>query len=159
MEEKTIVYDNVEHGDWVICGCCGKRMLVPCGAEICPECGCSGSMNWVDEEIQEADMDSVGEIEYTERQLKLEDYLEPDTLSIEYPEYYKKLRMENNLQDVESPESDVKDYANQYGYAALGYAIVRMINEGCFEPDWNFASTLWDYDGVAAAKDAKEKEC
>ena len=157
MEEKTIIYKGVEDGDWVICSCCGKKMLVPFGADLCPECASEGTLQWVDEEKQEADVESVGETEYKDRELKLEDYLSPDTLSIEYPDYYKKLQHENNLEDVESPEADIKAYAKDYGYAALGYALLQMINNGEFTPDWNFAQNLWGWDGYACMVDAQKE--
>lgn len=48
-----------------------------------------------------------------------------------------------------TPQTDVVEYARKYGYDALGYAIVRMIDEGDFNPDWEFARKLWEYDGVA----------
>ena len=36
---KTITYEGVQHGDWVRCVLCGAQMLLPCGADKCPECG------------------------------------------------------------------------------------------------------------------------
>ena len=97
MDSKTIIYKGVEEGDWVKCSQCGKMMLLPYGADQCPECYGWGTLDWVDEEKQETDIDSVGETEYTNRKLKLEDYLDPETLAIEYPDYYRELKKENNL--------------------------------------------------------------
>ena len=38
---KTKIYNNILHGDWVKCSQCGAIMLLPCGADQCPECcGC-----------------------------------------------------------------------------------------------------------------------
>ena len=94
---KTITYKNVEEGDWVKCTFCGKTMLVPYGADMCPECTCEGSLQWVDDSKQEATIETVGETEPSERELKMEDYLCCDTLAFEYPDYYDELRKENNL--------------------------------------------------------------
>lgn len=97
MDSKTIIYKGVEEGDWVKCSQCGKMMLLPYGADQCPECYGWGTLAWVDEEKQEADIDSVGKTEYANRKLKLEDYLDPETLAIEYTDYYRKLKKKNNL--------------------------------------------------------------
>lgn len=35
---KTRTYEGVQHGDWVRCVLCGAQMLLPCGADKCPEC-------------------------------------------------------------------------------------------------------------------------
>lgn len=40
---KTITYEGVQHGDWVRCVLCGAQMLLPCGADKCPECGENGT--------------------------------------------------------------------------------------------------------------------
>lgn len=157
MNDKTIIYEGTEKGDWVICSNCGKKMLLPYGADQCPECTCEGSLQWVDETMQEADAQSVGETEYKDRKLELQDYLCCDTLAVEYPDEYQKLQRENNLNEVESPEADVKAYAKQYGYAALGYALVQMVNNGDFNPDWDFAQRLWEWDGVACKCGAQEE--
>lgn len=52
---KTITYEGIQHGDWVKCTQCGAQMLLPCGADKCPECGENGTLRWVDEEKQEID--------------------------------------------------------------------------------------------------------
>lgn len=41
---KTITYEGVQHGDWVRCVLCGAQMLLPCGADKCPECGENGPL-------------------------------------------------------------------------------------------------------------------
>ena len=144
MCKKTTIYKNLTHGDWVICTNCGKMMLVPCGADQCPECTCEGSLQWVDEEKQEADIDEVGETEYKDKELELQDYISVDTLAIEYPDEYKRLQGENNLDDVESPEADVKEFANEFGNEALGKALIQLINNGDFIPDYEFSQALWE---------------
>lgn len=35
---KTRTYEGIRHGDWVRCTQCGAQMLLPCGADKCPEC-------------------------------------------------------------------------------------------------------------------------
>lgn len=45
---KTITYERVQHGDWVRCVLCGAQMLLPCGADKCPECGENGTLRWWD---------------------------------------------------------------------------------------------------------------
>lgn len=35
---KTRTYEGVQHGDWVRCTQCGVQMLLPRGADKCPEC-------------------------------------------------------------------------------------------------------------------------
>lgn len=55
---KTITYEGVQHGDWVRCVLCGAQMLLPCGADKCPECGENGTLRWVDEERQEIEDNS-----------------------------------------------------------------------------------------------------
>lgn len=50
---KTRTYEGVQHGDWVRCVLCGAQMLLPCGADKCPECSSEGTLTWVDEDKQE----------------------------------------------------------------------------------------------------------
>ena len=48
---KIIVYDDANYSnvaDYVECNHCGKRMLLPCGADKCPECGEEGMLEWAD---------------------------------------------------------------------------------------------------------------
>ena len=89
----TIVYKGIDEGDYVICSQCGKKMLLPYGADQCPECHGYGTLDWVDSENQEASIDDFSEevIEHSDRELKMEDYLDPETLAIEYPDYYHEL--------------------------------------------------------------------
>lgn len=47
----TLCYHGVYHGDWVKCNDCGKVMLLPFGADKCPECGTEGCLTWIDSEI------------------------------------------------------------------------------------------------------------
>ena len=76
---KTITYEGVQHGDWVRCALCGAQMLLPCGADKCPECGENGTLRWVDEERQEIDAKGLDCLDYV-RELRVDDYLSPTTL-------------------------------------------------------------------------------
>lgn len=68
-------------------------MLLPCGADQCPECcGCE-TLSWIDEARQEMNVDDLGADAFnTNHTLKPEDYLDPETLAMEFPEYYKQLK-------------------------------------------------------------------
>ena len=77
---KTRTYEGVQHGDWVRCVLCGAQMLLPCGADKCPECSSEGTLTWVDEDKQEMDakhLDCLVPI----RKLELQEYLSPEILS------------------------------------------------------------------------------
>jgi len=76
---KTITYEGVQHGDWVRCVLCGAQMLLPCGADKCPECRENGTLRWVDEERQEMDAKDLDCLGYV-RELRVDDYLSPTTL-------------------------------------------------------------------------------
>lgn len=76
---KTRTYEGVQHGDWVRCVLCGAQMLLPCGADKCPECGENGTLRWVDEERQEIDAKGLDCLDYV-RELRVDDYLSPTTL-------------------------------------------------------------------------------
>lgn len=71
--------EGVQHGDWVRCVLCGAQMLLPCGADKCPECGENGTLRWVDEEKQEMDAKDLDCLGYV-RELRIDDYLSPTTL-------------------------------------------------------------------------------
>lgn len=76
---KTRTYEGVQHGDWVRCVLCGAQMLLPCGADKCPECSSEGTLTWVDEDKQEMDakhLDCLVPI----RKLELQEYLSPEIL-------------------------------------------------------------------------------
>ena len=75
----TRTYEGVQHGDWVRCVLCGAQMLLPCGADKCPECGENGTLRWVDEEKQEMDAKDLDCLGYV-RELRIDDYLSPTTL-------------------------------------------------------------------------------
>ena len=76
---KTITYEGVKHGDGVRCVICGAQMLLPCGADKCPECGENDTLRWVDEERQEIEAKGLDCLDYV-RELRVDDYLSPTTL-------------------------------------------------------------------------------
>lgn len=78
-ERKTRIYVGVDHGDWVECKYCERMMLVPCGADKCPECGISGCLSWVDDERQEMDVENLDTYD-TKFRLSPEDYLSEELL-------------------------------------------------------------------------------
>lgn len=87
---KTRTYEGVQHGDWVRCTQCGAQMLLPRGADQCPECYGYDTLVWVDEDRQEMDtkhLDCLAPM----RKLELQEYLSQDVLAIEHSEYYKQL--------------------------------------------------------------------
>lgn len=93
---KTRIYNGVAHGDWVWCNQCGAIMLLPYGADQCPECCGDDTLMWVDDKNKEKHIDELGtDIINTNRTLKLEEYLDPETLQLEFTEYYKKLKGED----------------------------------------------------------------
>lgn len=80
---KTRTYEGVQHGDWVRCVLCGAQMLLPCGADKCPECSSEGTLTWVDEDKQEMDaehLDCLAPI----CKLELQEYLSPEILNMEH---------------------------------------------------------------------------
>lgn len=87
--EEKLKYDfkpfdkGVQHGDWVRCVLCGAQMLLPCGADKCPECSSKDTLMWVDENRQEMDakhLDCLVPI----RKLELQEYLSPEILKMEH---------------------------------------------------------------------------
>ncbi|WP_455635186.1 hypothetical protein [Parabacteroides sp.] len=71
-----------DFGDFVRCNNCGKTMLLPIGAEICPSCDTEGYLAWVDDEHQEVSCEKL-KSEYQiipEDDLPPEEYLTQETL-------------------------------------------------------------------------------
>lgn len=60
---KTRTYEGVQHGDWVRCVLCGAQMLLPCGADKCPECGETGyskeEFDKIDEKNKNPELTSI----------------------------------------------------------------------------------------------------
>lgn len=83
---KTRTYEGVQHGDWVRCTQCGAQMLLPRGADKCPECSSKDTLMWVDENRQEMDakhLDCLVPI----RKLELQEYLSPEILKWDWGRY------------------------------------------------------------------------
>lgn len=60
-----------------------NKMLLPCGADKCPECSSEGTLTWVDEDKQEMDaehLDCLAPI----CKLELQEYLSPEILKMEH---------------------------------------------------------------------------
>lgn len=93
---KTIVYPDIPEGDWVRCNQCGKTMLLPFGADQCPECYGAGTLSWTNEDFQEISREKIHRqgisLIYSETKLRPELYFEPETLEQEYPDYYHNLK-------------------------------------------------------------------
>lgn len=105
---KTKIYRGVAQGDWVRCSDCGAVMLLPCGADSCPECT-GENLSWASdkEDEKEMTMDKLyqnSELEYVDRELQPQDYLTPESLQSDYPYLYRQLTSEymryTDLRDV-----------------------------------------------------------
>lgn len=128
----TKIYNNITHGDWVHCNQCGATMLLPCGADQCPECCGCGTLSWVDDNRQECDIDELrSNIEQTNKSLKPEQCLDPETLANELS---KNARNLNN---------DKGDYITKVSDALMQLRSEARIKEGFPEalPFLNFAET------------------
>lgn len=92
---KTKIYRGITQGDWVRCSDCGAMMLLPYGADSCPECT-GEDISWASDKEEEKEMtiDKLSEccqLEYVDRELKPQEYLAPGTLQSDYPELYHQL--------------------------------------------------------------------
>lgn len=78
----TKIYTDVTEGDWVHCNDCGEVMLLPHGADKCPECGAVGCLEWHSkhESFHETEYSKLKCHRITNRTLLPEDYLSEDTL-------------------------------------------------------------------------------
>ena len=75
METRTIIYHNVRYGDWLHCNNCEQNMLLPIGADKCPECGAEGVFRWVSgcEKFYTADAKDIGFPNYVENEVSVKD--------------------------------------------------------------------------------------
>lgn len=89
IDMKTVnVYTT--SGDFVICSDCGKVMLLPHGADRCPACRSEGKLSWMDDNLQETDIDGLLERHcnlHQKRKLQPENYLSLPVLATEYVRY------------------------------------------------------------------------
>jgi len=47
---------NTEFADYVFCNNCETEMLVDVGEEVCPVCGNTGTMPWIDDRTPEVEV-------------------------------------------------------------------------------------------------------
>ena len=74
-------------GDFVTCNSCGKVMLLPYGADKCPDCKAEGTLSWTDDTFQETDIDGLLRRHcnlHQKRDPTPEDYLSSETLKEEF---------------------------------------------------------------------------
>lgn len=57
--ESITVNAYTESGDFVKCNNCDTYMLLPLGADKCPQCNAVGCMSWGDDDLQEATYDDL----------------------------------------------------------------------------------------------------
>lgn len=85
QEVKVKVYSNIGAGDFCRCSNCGSVMLLPFGADKCPECGCEISLMWAYENNQELNTIDLSEqkLERTNRYIEYSEVY-TDNYNIEY---------------------------------------------------------------------------
>lgn len=89
-EKETIAYVGIDLGYWVDCKCCGRRMLLPFGAERCPGCGCDGTLHFVSDD-EAIGMKDSGGVKQSERKLEPYEYLMVDKLKELHPDIYQRM--------------------------------------------------------------------
>ena len=66
--EMDVVLDRVtsrnesKYCDFVVCNNCGRAMLVNHGEDTCPECDCTGTFSWVEEDFEEIIYDNASDL-------------------------------------------------------------------------------------------------
>lgn len=134
---KTKIYRGVTKGEWVCCMECGAKMLLPYGADACPECT-GDCLQWAsdNEEEKEMTVDKLaqdGQLEYVDRELKPQDYLTPESLQSDYPDLYRQLTngymRHTDLRDVcyylkrmmvDEMRKAIKAHGTQYSFSDIG---------------------------------------
>lgn len=79
-----------ESGDFVTCNNCGKVMLLPHGADKCPECKQTGRLAWTDDDLQETTIDGLLVRHcnlHQKNDLNPEEYLSHKVLNSEFLHY------------------------------------------------------------------------
>lgn len=89
---QTRVYTNVDKGDWVHCTFCDSNMLLPGGADKCPECGSVGRLVWADEFYPESAKSSLDNKYYTNRKLLAKAVYSDDTLQADFPQVWERIK-------------------------------------------------------------------
>lgn len=84
-EPETRIYNNVNGGDWVGCTFCGNVMLLPHGADCCPECGKDGQLKWVDDARPEMHKQQLRKTSFVDRKLELRNVFTQDAIIDMFP--------------------------------------------------------------------------
>lgn len=127
MDERTIIYNNVHHGDWLRCNNCETNMLLPIGADKCPECGAEGTFEYVNnvENFHTVDATDIGFPNYLDDDVDIEECFSKEALAETYPELvnmeYTNMRpLFQKIRSIETQEliSAVKAHKGlyQFGY-------------------------------------------
>lgn len=88
MDKRTIIYSNVHHGDRVRCNNCESNMLLPTGADKCPECGAEGTLEWTNdvEELHTVDSTDISSPNYLDDDVDIETCFSKEALAELHPE-------------------------------------------------------------------------
>ena len=89
---QTLIYQNVEQGDWVNCTFCGNVMLLPHAADKCPECGMGGRLQWVDDTRPEIQKSGLTDRYPVDRKLMMKAVFTDDTLQSDFPDVWDKIQ-------------------------------------------------------------------
>lgn len=152
MSKKTIIYNNVHHGDWVRCNDCESLMLLPVGADKCPECGAEGTLEWAndDENSHTVDASDIDFSDHLNNDVDIVECFQNETLEEAHPElcYMKCTNMYTLLQKVQNIEvvelmAAVKAHKGLYqfgkesenGECDLGECPIVMANPDCPDPN------------------------
>ena len=152
MDERTIIYNNVHHGDWVRCNNCETSMLLPVGADKCPECGAEGTFEYVNgaESFHTVDATDIGFPNYLDDDVDVEKCFSKEALAETYPElvnmeYTNMHPLFQKIRSIETQEliSAVKAHKGlyQFGYETddeecdLGECPIVMANPDTANPN------------------------
>lgn len=152
MDERTIIYNNVHHGDWVRCNNCETNMLLPIGADKCPECGAEGTFEYVNgaENFHTVDATDIGFPNYLDDDVDIEDCFSKETLAETHPElvdmeYTNMFSLFQKVRSIETQEliAAVKAHKGlyQFGYETddrecdLGECPIVMANPDRADPN------------------------
>lgn len=151
MSKKTIIYNNVHHGDWVRCNDCETTMLLPVCADKCPECGAEGTLEWANdnESNHTVDATDIDFPDYLDDDVDIVDCYSNQILEEVHPElcYMRCTNMYALLQKMQNIEATeliaaVKAHNGLYqfgkesenGECDLGECPIVMANPDCAEP-------------------------
>lgn len=89
-EQGTLLYGGIYSGDWVVCSNCGEIMLLPHGADKCPECKKAGCLGWASEydiehEVHRDYLRGMGaKVKSTFKDLLVSDYLDGHVINLPF---------------------------------------------------------------------------